>query len=65
MRKNYYTATEAADVLHLKYHTFLARVHKGMYDYEWWGHSKVFKKRYIDSIAYVQKRNEDNHATDR
>jgi hypothetical protein len=49
MKDKYYTATEAARVLGLEYHTFMARVRNGRYTFEWWGKSKVFEKQSIDN----------------
>ena len=67
MRKKYYTAQEAAEVLGLKYHTFVARVHRGVYAYETWGRTMIFRKRYIDSIAvpsFIINEERKNHAVD-
>ena len=48
MKDKYYTAAEAAAILGLEYHTFMARVRNGRYTFEWWGKSKVFDKEAID-----------------
>lgn len=45
--ENYYTAAEAAKILGLEYHTFLARVRKGAYPYELLGNKKAFPKSVI------------------
>lgn len=47
----YYTAREAAAVLQLKYHTFLARAHAGKYEFEKVGWAILFLKSSIDKAA--------------
>jgi hypothetical protein len=47
----YYTAREAAAVLGLNYHTFLARVRRGQYTGEWAGNQILFLKSSIDLKA--------------
>lgn len=51
----YYTAAQAAEILGLKYPTFMARVKKGQYTYSRvGGWTIVFDKDYIDQIAIEQ-----------
>lgn len=48
----YYTATEAAAILGLKYSTFMARVKRGWYTFDRVGNwTTVFDKDYIDRLA--------------
>lgn len=47
-KDQYYTAHEAAEVLGLKYHTFLSRVRKGHYEGQRFGWVYMFLKTEID-----------------
>ena len=46
----YYTAAEAAAILGLEYHTFMARARRGVYLHEHFGRAKVFHKQYIEQL---------------
>lgn len=48
---SHYTATEAAEVLGLEYHTFLARVRRGKYPFDRFGMALLFDKSTIDKAA--------------
>jgi len=59
----YYTAAQAAEILGLKYATFMARVKKGHYTYSRvGGWTTVFDKAYIDQIA-IEQSNEQGVST--
>ena len=49
--EEYYTAKEAAEKLGLRYHTFLARVHRGLYTNHRIGWMLLFNKKEIDGHA--------------
>jgi hypothetical protein len=53
--KDYYIAQDAAKVLGLEYHTFMARVRKGLYPYEKPGRDMFFLKTIIDKAAAEEK----------
>ena len=51
MNLPYYSANEAADRLGLEYHTFLARVRQGVYEFHRIGRTYVFDKTHIEQLA--------------
>ena len=52
--EEYYTAREAAEMLGLKYHTFMARVRKGQYNRVKAGWAVLFPKRDIDKHVDIK-----------
>ena len=51
MTEDYYTASQAAELLKLNYHTLLARARRGEIPSEKFGWSVMFKKETIDAIT--------------